>query len=391
MPTVIDDDAWRGLVVSASLNSLPRHGRRRNEAEPIVIFNRFLYEHGPEERARRREKYPELFEGGGPLEYSSYGGWDWRSAGDEDYRRRSGLICQPAYAMHSIWGCHFRCTYCNLGHVACIYTNLEDWLRRIQEGLANLEKSPRQRLFQWDNGTDAVCWEPEYGATRMLVEFFAKQPDKYLELYVGKSDQVDFMLGYEHKGHTVCCWSLGCETQCRVVEPRSASMEARIASARKCQEAGYHVRIRLSPMVPIIGWREEDKHMLQCLLDEVKPDMITIEPLRFCTYDALKDLFEPGVLDPEFMDAMSRIPEDAEPWAKSQLPEECRMAMYRLVFDEVARLSPRTPVAFCREKRHVWDAFAGDLSRTGQHPDDYVCNCGPVSAGCDARLQNAVA
>ena len=37
------------------------------------------------------------------------------------------------------------------------------------------------------------------------------------------------------------------------------------------------------------------------------------------------------------------------------------------------------------------DALAADFTRMGQHPDDYVCNCGPTSAGADPRLDAAVA
>ncbi|NLF40926.1 hypothetical protein GX586_15895 [bacterium] len=269
--------------------------------------------------------------------------------------------------------------------------NLDAWIAHIEDGLASLENAPRQCLFQWDNGTDVVCWEPEYGGTKLLVELFARYPDKYLELYVGKSDYVDYLLKYDHRGHTICCWSLGAETQCRVVEPRTAGMEQRIASARICQDAGYTVRIRLSPMVPIAGWQDETRHMIRRMFEEITPDVVTIEPLRFCTHQSLVDDFEPGVLDPEFVEAMARVPADADQWAKSQLPDECRNRMYRVVLDEIARISPRTPVAFCREQRRVWDAFAGDMSRMGQHPDDYVCNCGPVSAGSDARLANACA
>jgi spore photoproduct lyase len=269
--------------------------------------------------------------------------------------------------------------------------NLDDWIAHLREGLARQERSPRQNLFQWDNGTDVVCWEPEYGGSKLLVDLFAQQPDKHLELYVGKSDYVDYLLDYDHKGHTVCCWSLGAETQCRVVEPRSAGMEARIASARKCQQAGYPVRMRFSPMVPVVGWRDEIRHMVRRLFEEVTPDLITMEPLRFCTYQDLLDSFEPGVLDPEFVQAMAAIPREADYVTRSEFPDEYRIRMYRVVLDEVARLSPRTPVALCREMRRVWDVLADDLGRTGQHPDDYVCNCGPLSAGCDRRLQEAVA
>lgn len=388
-PQVVDDDGLHELL-EADLASMPRHGVRGNRIEPVVIFNQYLYHHDEAERARRREKYPRFFTSN-LMQYAGYGGWDWRPSGDDEYRRTTGLVCQPAYAIHSFWGCHFRCAYCNLGHVANVYVNLEDWIAHIEEGLANLEKSPCQRLFQWDNGTDVVCWEPEYGGTKMLVDLFARQEDKYLELYVGKSDYVDFMLDYDHKGHTVCCWSLSTATQCRLIEPRSASMEDRVESVRKCQEAGYPVRIRLSPMVPTVGWREEVRHMLQRLFEEARPDLITMEPLRFCTHEFLRDHFPEGSIDPEFMQAMADIPEDADDWDKSQFPDPYRIAMYRVVLDEVARLSPKTPVGLCREKRRVWDALADDFRRMGQSPDDYVCNCGPTSAGCDPRLLGALA
>ena len=74
-----------------------------------------------------------------------------------------------------------------------------------------------------------------------------------------------------------------------------------------------------------------------------------------------------------------------------QFPDELVKRMYRVVFDEVLRLSPQTPIAFCRERRTIWDAFAAELRRCGQDPDNYVCNCGPVSAGPDPRLLAATA
>jgi len=386
-PTVIDDDAWYQLVIDENLNNLRRHGKQAAEIKPIVIFNQFLYHHSPEQRRARKRRYPELFAPPGTHDpYSGYGGWDWRKMGDEAYRRNTGLVCQPAYAMHSFWGCHFRCAYCRLGHVANIYVNVEDWVAHIEDGLKHLENAPDQTLFQWDNGADVVCWEPEYGGTKMLVDLFARQPDKYLELYVGKSDHVDFMLDYDHQGHTVCCWSLGSETQCRLLELRSASMEARIASARKCQQAGYTVRLRLSPMVPLVGWQDEIRHMLNRVFDEITPDLITLEPLRYCTHETLLSDFPSDVIDPEFMAAMASIPPDADSWTKNEFPDALRIRMYRLAIDEIAKRSPQTAVGLCREKRRVWHALADDLKPMGQHPDDYVCNCGPTSVGCDRRL-----
>jgi DNA repair photolyase len=373
----IDDEGWHRLVCDENLNRLPRHGMNGDEIKPVVVFNQYLYHHTEEERQRRQEQFPELFRN---THYGGYGGWDWRVSGEPEYRQRTGLICQPAYAIHSFWGCHFRCAYCSLGNVSNIYVNLEDWIAHIREGLSDLKKAPHQTLFQWDNGTDFVCFEPEYGGTKFLVDLFAEQPDKYLLLYVGKSNHVDYFLNYDHRGHTVCCWSLSMETQCREAEQGTASMEARLKAARKCQEAGYPVRIRFSPMIPISGWEAEMRYMIQRMFEEIDPEVLTIEPLRFHTFEQLCQSFQPELLDLEFLKAMQALPADVDGWQKSQFPEAMRIRMYRTVLNEVARISPHTPVAMCREKRTVWEWLQDDFDRMGQHPDNYVCNCGTTSA-----------
>ena len=196
-----------------------------------------------EERQRRRELYPELFRGK-IQHYSGYSGFDWRNISEAKHRNAMTFVCQPAYALHSFWGCHYRCAYCGLGNVANINVNFEDFCDHIRESFHHLDKQPGQKLFQWDNGTDVVCWEPEYGGTKMLIELFAQEDDKYLKLYVGKSGYVDFMLDSDHRGHTFCCWSLSTQKQVDLMEARTAGMEERLAAARKCEEAGYRSTLR---------------------------------------------------------------------------------------------------------------------------------------------------
>jgi len=385
---VLDDEAWHKLVCDANLNQVPdhsdgRHGMDGDAIEPVVVFNQFLYHHTEAQRALRRERYPELFRIG---QYGGYGGWDWRSTGEPEYRRKTGMVCQSGYAMHSVWGCHFRCAYCNLGRVANIHVNLEDWIENIENSLSDLRDDPRQTLFQWDNGTDIVCFEPEYGGTRLLIDLFARQPDRYLELYVGKSSHVDYFLDYDHKGHTTCCWSLGTETQWREAERGTASTEARLEAAKKCQDAGYSVRVRLSPIIPIIGWKDDVRAMIRQMFEVIAPEVLTIEPLRFHTYEQLGRNFRPGLLDPEFLESMLAIPDDVPAWRKSGFSTDMRVRVCRTVLDEVAAVSPQTPVAMCREQQEVWELLSDDFGRMGQHPDDFVCNCGTYSAGADPRL-----
>jgi spore photoproduct lyase len=263
-----------------------------------------------------------------------------------------------------------------LGWFVNLMLNMEDFVSRLDEWI---RQGPAQTLFQYDNFTDTVCFEPEYGGTKLLIDYFAGQPGKALELYVGKSDYVDFLLDYDHRGHTVCCWSLSARTQSRALESRTAPREERIESMRKCQDAGYPVRVRLSPIIPVRNWRAENREMLERLFQAVTPDVVTFETIRFLNLKAMKESFETSLLDEEFVSAMETAPEKPANQG-CEVPDDYRRMVYAFIIAELERLSPRTPYAFCREKRDIWDCFAPDFARHGQTPDWYLCNCASDSA-----------
>ena len=366
----VNDEAL-AEIVRAELSDRPRHGMAAG-FEPVVIFNRLRFDDEEAERERRRTAWPEL----NSLKLNGYGGFDWRKSGSPDWREQTRLVCQPAWQLHTIVGCHFRCAYCSLGRLINVMLNMEDFVGRLDGWIA--AHCPRQTLFQYDNWTDTVCFEPEYGGARLLIDFFARRPGQALELYVGKSDHVDFLLDYEHRGHTVCCWSLSGATQSRHFEPRSAPTDARIESIRKCAAAGYPVRVRFSPVIPVADWRRENREMIEQLFAAADPDVITIETIRFLNYGQMAASFDLSLLDPEFVAAMRTVEGEAH-LQGCEVPDAWRKAIYDFLFEELDRVSPSTPVAFCRESRALWDHYAATFARHGQTPDDYLCNCGPYS------------
>jgi spore photoproduct lyase len=366
----VSDEELNGIMGEVFDHS-PRHGMK-SDIRPIVIFNRFRL-HDPEmEQKRRRDAYPNLLR----LNLNGYAGFDWRKSGSAAVRERLGIVCQPAWHIHTVVGCHFRCAYCNLGWYANIMLNLEDYVAQLDKWM---EWCPNQRLFQWDNYTDTVCWEPEYGAAKLLVEYFAGRPGQALELYVGKSDNVDFLLDLDHRGHTVCCWSLAARTQSTLFEPVSAPMQARIDAMRKCQDAGYPVRVRLSPIIPVRNWREENGAMLELLFAKVKPDVMTIETIRFLDSAAIEECFDTSLLDEDYLAAMKST-DGADHLQGCELPHEYRKEFYEFFFNEIGRLSPETPIAFCRESFEMWDEFKETFAAQGQTTRKYFCNCGPHCA-----------
>lgn len=370
----VDDRGFAEVI--RDMPDLHRRNGPTPRFEPLVIFNRFRFDEPEAEQARRIVEFPELAQ----CKFNGYGGFDWREAGSARDRRLTGKVCQSAWHIHTIVGCPFRCAYCHLSRFHNLMLNMEEYVERLDGYLC---RCPGQTLFQWDNITDPVCFEPELDATRPLVEFFASRPGQALELYVGKSDNIDYLLDYDHRGHTVCCWSLAAPTQAEKIELLSAPTSARIEAMRKCRDAGYPVRVRLSPIVPVKGWREENRAMLEELFATVDPDMVTLETIRFIDAEGVGEVFDTTMLDDDMLAALEQT-RDLDVPRGCELHDDYRAEVYRFFFDEFDRLAPQVKVAFCREQRTMWERFEDWFARRGQHPDDYVCNCGTTSAPATA-------
>jgi spore photoproduct lyase len=290
----------------------------------------------------------------------------------EKIRKNRNIVCQSGYEVHSAYGCLQRCDYCFLGNTLMIGLNLEEMIAHLDR---LIDENPWQGLYKFDNQTDNLCFEPEYGASELFVNFFAGKPGRYLMLYT-KSDNVDHLLDLDHKGKTVVCWTLSADKVARIYEKGAPSMDARIEAGRKCQEAGYPVRFRLSPIIPVRNWEEENRRMLERLFSKVDPDIVCIEVLTHMSADQVRQSLDPSHLDPEILATMD---EELPGNLGGPFPHQVREGIYRFFLEEAERISPETPVVTCLETPQMWQSLGqvGHMARMS--PDDYICCCGPSS------------
>ncbi len=172
----------------------------------------------------------------------------------EQYTSPRG-VCRARVQFDTVYGCPHGCVYCGAGHVAVIHTNLEEFVTR--EVIPAAEAEPWQKVFMFNSSlSDTLCWEPEYGLSKLVGEYFAGTADQHYLIHT-KAANVDFLAELDHRGRTILLWSLCGETASRVIEPGTASPDERIEAARKCQAMGLPVRFKLKPIVPVRGWREE--------------------------------------------------------------------------------------------------------------------------------------
>jgi len=364
----VTDEQLNAAVSERGWKTRELWGERAEPVDPDVVFTTFRRDLDPEKLKARSTQYPNLstshLSGGQALIY--------RVDGVPEWRQRTHSVCQPSWQLHSITGCPFRCAYCWFGNVINVRVNIEDMIDATDAFIR--DERPPQNIWKWDNQTDINCFEPEYDAVRPWVEYFAQQREHYMLLYTGKSDHVDFMLDYDHGGQTLLQWSLSPRTQSTKLEPLTAPWDARVAAMGKCEEAGYQVRFRFSPIMPVKNWREEYSELIELIFSSCHPDVTALCMFGWMDFAAAERCLDLSLWDPVFVDAMRSSAAFLQGKRYGPLPHEARATIYQHLIDEITRVSPTTPIALCLETPEMWTLFEEQLNQTAE---EYVCVCGP--------------
>lgn len=291
-------------------------------------------------------------------------------------------VCRDRCHFDSIYGCPHGCHYCTGGKVAVIFVNLEEFLE--QQVIPTAEAYPWHKVFMFNSSlTDTLCFEPEYGLSKLLVEYYATTRDQHYLLHT-KSANVEFLRPLDHRGHTIVLWSLTGETTSRMIEPGTASTEERILAAQKCQEAGYTIRFKFKPIVPVHNWREEFRRTIEMVFTHTRPDNLGLRVLAWMSATDLKACIDASILCPEYLRAMEECAETMKEDMTGPFPHWVRAEIYDFMLDEIRKHDPHVPVYLCTESPDMWQAFAPRLK---VNPGDYACGCGPQSAPGLRRLE----
>ncbi|MCC7387009.1 MAG: hypothetical protein IT384_34555 [Deltaproteobacteria bacterium] len=299
-----------------------------------------------------------------------YGPTDLRNAHRE--WEESGVICQTAVEIQTVVGCGFDCSYCPYTNALTITCDLERFVEHL-EGI--FQQRPHQQLYKLNNRSDTLCFEPEYGLSALLVDRFAQSANKVLMLY-SKSANVDHLLELDHRGHTIACFTLSSPSAARLLERAAPPTGARIVAARKCSDAGYPVRFRFSPIVPLRGWQAELETMVRTMAAQVRPELITLWTLSMTELDELARIVPLDALDPRTLEEAEAARASMVSAKGAPFPGSLRAEIYEVVADTIAAHSPQTRVSLCLESPQVIERVSARLAIVGQHQ---VCNCAPRS------------
>ena len=352
-----------GRVQMGTLDEVP---------DPILLFNTFRFDGKRGERIDWLSRTCGIGDDHLAQALTGYGAFDWWGVklGPDDINGTQ--ICRPCWRVHFQNGCVHKCRYCGLGGLLVTMVNVEDYIEQFDR---LMEAHPWQETFLLEDDAEVLCLEPELGCLGPLVEHFGTLDGKYLIIHA-KSANVDWMLDLKHNGNTIIVWSVSGPTQAREIEPVAASTEERIEAARKAQEAGYIVRFKYKPIIPVRGWREECAGTTAAIFENTKPDLISLCSFMWTDIDQMLGEIDEDLLDPDAVAAAKAAANDATDPKCHPFPLKIRRELYEHHIAQIRKHSADVPISLSTESMDMWKVLGRQLGST---PTNYVCGCGPNS------------
>ena len=289
------------------------------------------------------------------------------------------IVCPHFWELKAWTGCPFRCSYCYL----------QGTFRGTNRKLPRLkDKAPTARFLG-----EFLRWADSLGLKTLLnageiadslavtsyvqdflniaIPLLRKHPThKILFLTKAGTHHIKVLekIPYELRGNFIVSFSINPQAVVEKYEEGTASSSDRIEAAQRALEMGFQVRIRIDPMIPIDGWILYYTELVRSLLENVKPERITLGTLR-----ALKKT----ILYAEDKDWLRFAYEDS-PWGK-RIEKKLRIRMYELVIEALRTYGFKRSIALCKETPDIWEILAsnGLLEHPGTPGvwENVMCNC----------------
>jgi spore photoproduct lyase len=272
-----------------------------------------------------------------------------------------GMVCCNYFVLNLGIQCNMNCSYCYLQSyvntpVLTVYTNIEQALQELDE-LASLHPDKPYRVGTGEI-TDSLSLDELTCYSRRLIDFFKKYPRWNLE-FKTKSSRVDGFLDMEHAGNVTVSWSINAPLVVEREEHGTASLDLRLASARKVLARGYRVGFHIDPMIWHSEWRESYSELVRRVTENFTPEdvpSVTVGALRFQPEQKImmKERF-----------GMSSLVNRGELFptreGKLRYDQELRNEMFKFVMDEFRHHDAKWKVWLCMENSETWAGTHGEM------------------------------
>ena len=214
-------------------------------------------------------------------------------------------------------------------------------------------------LFRLGTGefTDSLYLDHMTAFTRFVTPFIQNTPNMVLE-FKTKTANVANLLKLKSTDRIIVSFSLNSPSVVRTEEHGSASLQARLKAARRCQDKGFKIGFHFDPLIHHPGWRQGYAEVIDMMLHAVHPDniiWISMGCLRFMPQlkEVIQERFpESRIVYDEFIPGND---------GKLRYFHPIRVEMFSFVESTIRKYAPDVFTYLCMESSGIW---RHSLSRT---------------------------
>ena len=276
--------------------------------------------------------------------------------------------CAKFYKLTAYNNCNFWCEYCYLYltfRTCPVSTHFVNYDRMFKD----IEKFDRQsipnalRVLNLGELGDPLAVDDIAGLSEQLVPFMPAHAPRTKLLFLTKSDCVRNLLEMQHGGQTIVSFSVNTDKVWQYLEHRTPSPTDRLKAARKVQDAGYEVRLRIDPVVRYSTWEKDYRRLTGMIFEHVEPSRITIGEYR--PAEGLSSHIKTRFPESSLLKVNGSLITEA---GKLRYPREYRIEMFRAIADGIRRCGKKVQIALCKETPQIWKA-------AGLDGRGLCCNC----------------
>ncbi len=265
------------------------------------------------------------------------------------------VVCPHFLELAWAGGCFYDCSWCYIkgtyrwrlqpdGRVRPFFKD-RDRIRR--DVLAFVNSRSEFEILNTGELCDSLMGEglPEPFSEFIMPMFKGR---KHKVLFLTKGDNVRHFLENDWRENAVLSWTFNAESVSRRWEVGAPEPRRRLEAAEKAYEAGYEVRVRIDPIVPINGWEEDYKRLIDSTFKVLRPERITLGTLRglVSTLSSVKDRSWTVYLD------------EWSGWGKKMIFQE-RFKAYVTLLEYLREKYSFSKVGVCKDTLRMWGALEG--------------------------------
>lgn len=276
--------------------------------------------------------------------------------------KATDVICPHFLELKWAYGCPFDCSWCYLKGtfrfrpegIKPAFKPLEKVKSHVE---AFLEQVDTPEILNTGEIADSLMKEDKISPfSKFIISMFQRQ-NIHKVLFVTKSTNIKNLLEISSKGQVIISFSLNSKSAAERWEKKAPSVSKRLEAASKLYQAGYEVRIRIDPIVPIDNWQRYYLQLIDKIFSKFKPSRITLGTLR-----GLQSTLN-GTKDHSWVHFLK----EKSNWGK-KIDFTTRYNLYKTIMKHLRENLSYSEVALCKETMAMW-------GKLGMDWQNIRCNC----------------